>query len=272
MDALLTDDPEIAAKELDASASDLIDELDRSIPRALSGQESAVRAYVRAWRGLSLRCLRLAHNTLPDLVLETEGGEILLIDVKRAKTPIAKQLLDSLAVNAPFSSWVTRFGPGRGVAVFLLDELRESIPGLSPLPIEPGSAGLPHWTIDREEFSRFARDVWLELQQDQSLLERIQTVFDLSLTELARLFGVSRQAIPQWLEEGLPSARQPKALVVAQIADLLQRNLLPGRIPAVSRTPAAAYGGGSMLEMITEDRHEELLESVRDSFDWSATA
>ncbi len=272
MDGLLTDDPEIAAKELDASASDLIDELNRSIPRALRGHEGAVRAYVRAWRGLSSRCLRLAHDTLPDLVLETEEGELLLVDVKRARTPIAKQLLDSLAVSAPFSSWVTRFGPGRGAAVFLLDELREAIPSLSPLPIETEETGLPHWTIDREGFSRFTRHVWLELQQDQSLLERIHTVFDLSHTELARLFGVRRQAIPQWLDDGLPPARQSKALVVAQVADLLERNLLPARIPAVSRTPAAAYGGHSMLDMIAEDRHEELLEGVRNSFDWSATA
>ena len=272
MESLLTDDPEVAAKDLVASAGDLIDELDRSIPRALRGQTRAVRAYVQAWRGLSLRCLRLAHDALPDLVLETEGGEVLLVDVKRTGTPIARQLLDSLAVNAPFSHWVTRFGPGRGAAMFLLDELREAIPSLAPLPIETGGTGLAHWAIDREGFSRFARRVWLELQQDQSLLGRIQAVFDLSLTELARLFGVRRQAIPQWLRDGLPSARQPKALVVAHIADLLERNLLPSRIPAVSRTGAAAYGGRSMLDMIAEDRHEELLERVRESFDWSATA
>jgi hypothetical protein len=271
VESLLTDDPEIAAKDLDASAGDLIEELDRSIPRALGGQAGAVRAYVRAWRGLSSRCLRLAHDTLPDLVLETEGGELLLVDVKRARTPIAKQLLDSLAVNAPFSSWVTRFGSGRGAAVFLVDELREAIPTLSPLPIETDT-GLPHWAIDREDYSRFARHVWLEIQQEQSLLQRIETVFDLSFTELARLFGVRRQAISQWLDDGLPAARQSKALVVAQVVDLLERNLLPARIPAVARTPASAYGGRSMLDMIAEDRHEELLEKVRDSFDWSATA
>jgi transcriptional regulator with XRE-family HTH domain len=272
MDGLLTDDPEVAAKELDDAASDLINELDRLIPRALHGQEGAVRAYVRAWRGLSSRCLRLAHDTLPDLVLETNEGELLLVDVKRATAPITKPLLDYLAVNAPFSSWVTRFGPGRGAAVFLLAELREAIPSLSPLPVEAEDAGLAHWTIDRDDFSRFARQVWLELQEDRPVLERIQSGFGLSLTELARLFGVRRQAVSQWLDDGMPAARQPKALVVAQIADLLERNLLPARIPPVARTPADPYGGRSMLEMIAADRHEELLERVRGSFDWAATA
>jgi hypothetical protein len=272
MDGLITDDPEIAAKELDAAAGDLINELERSIPHALHGQETAVRAYVRAWRGLSTRCLRLAHDTLPDFVLETKEGELLLVDVKRSATSITKPLLDYLAVNAPFSPWVTRFGPGRGAAVFLLSELRQAIPALSPLAVDTGEAGLPHWEIEREDFSKFARQVWLQLQQDQSLLERIQTVFDLSFTDLARLFGVRRQAIAQWLDDGLPAARQPKALIVAQIADLLERNLLPIRIPAVARTSAEAYGGRSMIDMIAEDRHEELLEQVRDSFDWAATA
>lgn len=272
MDVLLTTDPEIAAKELDAAAKDLIEDLERSIARALHGQESAVRAYVRAWRGLSSRYLRLVHETLPDFVLETNDGELLLVDVKRSAISTTKALLDCLAVNAPFSGWVTRFGPGRGAAVFLLSELRQAIPTLSPLVADTGDEGLPHWEIEREDFSKFARHVWLELQQDQSLLERIQTVLDLSLTDLARLFGVRRQAIAQWLDDGLPAARQPKALKVAQIADLLERNLLPARIPAVARTPADAYGGRSMLDMIAEDRHEELLERVRDSFDWAATA
>jgi hypothetical protein len=272
MNGLLTNDPEIAAKELDAAARDLINELERSIPRALHGQKTAVRAYVRAWRGLSSRCLRLAHDTLPDFVLETNEGELLLVDVKRSAISITKVLLDYLAVNAPFSPWVTRFGPGTGAAVFLLSELRQAIPTLSPLPVDTEDAGLAHWEIEREDFSKFARRVWLELQQDQSLLERSQTAFDLSLTDLARLFGVRRQAIAQWLDDGLPAARQSKALIVAQIADLLERNLLPARIPAVARTPAEAYGGRSMVEMIAEDRHEELLERVRDSFDWAAIA
>jgi hypothetical protein len=47
--------------------------------------------------------------------------------------------------------------------------------------------------------------------------------------------------------------------------------LVADRVPGVARTPAAAYAGRSMLEMVAEDRHEELLGLVAASFDWSST-
>ena len=92
------------------------------------------------------------------------------------------------------------------------------------------------------------------------------------ITDVARLFGVRRQAVQQWLEDGVPAARQPKLLAILGIADLLERNLLPERIPAVVRTPSPADGGRSMLEVISDDRHQELLERTRRSFDWSWSA
>jgi hypothetical protein len=104
------------------------------------------------------------------------------------------------------------------------------------------------------------------------MLVRISDVFGLSHTELGRLFGVSRQAASQWIEEEIPTARLPKVLAVAQVADLLALNVIADRIPAAARTGAEAYGGRTMLEMIAQNRHVELLDSVRRSFDWSQTA
>ncbi len=270
MNFLDTTDPEIAVAELEAAASELLDDLDRVIPSALRGHEGAAREYVRAWRGLSARCLTLAHDAVPDLVVRTNAGEVFLIDVKHARSSIGGSLLDQLALSAPFSQWVTRFGAGRGAALCLVGRLRDAIPGLSPIPAGPG--GLPHWDVGPAAFARFARQVWVELQEQQPLLQRIESVFGLSRTELAGLFEVRRQAVSQWIDDGIPSARRPKALVVAQIADLLERNLLQDRIPAAVRTPARAYGNRSMLDMIADDRHERLLELVRDSFDWATSA
>lgn len=105
-----------------------------------------------------------------------------------------------------------------------------------------------------------------------SLLDGVQETLALSDTELARLFGVRRQAIAQWRSRGVPSVRQSKAATVAAICDLLGHRLKPERIPGAARRPAVAYGGLSMLEMIERDRHEELLEQVRASFDWAAAA
>ncbi len=107
--------------------------------------------------------------------------------------------------------------------------------------------------------------------QKVSLLDEIQDAFELSNVELGRLFGVSRQAIGEWRQRGVPGSRQDKAATVAAIADLLSHRLKPERIPGIGRRPATAYGGQSMLEMIEGDRHRELLELVRASFDWAAT-
>ncbi len=106
----------------------------------------------------------------------------------------------------------------------------------------------------------------------ESPLLRIQEFFELTMTDLGRLLGASRQAVSSWLLRGVPPARKPKVYTMLNIAELLERKLKAGRLSAVVRREAVAYGGLSMLQMIEADRHEELLESVRESFDWSATA
>jgi transcriptional regulator with XRE-family HTH domain len=103
-------------------------------------------------------------------------------------------------------------------------------------------------------------------------LERIKEIFDLNLTQLGELFGVSRQAVSQWLESGVPEDRHEKVATVASIADLLEYRLRTDRIPGVVRREAPAYGGLTALEMIKQHRHVELLTSVRSSFEWSVPA
>ena len=83
---------------------------------------------------------------------------------------------------------------------------------------------------------------------------------------------MSRQAVDQWLEGGIPSERQEKVQTLVAICDLLERKLKPGRLAGVARRPADAYAGTTMLGMIAAERHRELLDIVRDSFDWSAAA
>jgi predicted XRE-type DNA-binding protein len=114
--------------------------------------------------------------------------------------------------------------------------------------------------------------VLTELSGAGTGLERLLAAWQLSVTEAAELFGVSRQAVQQWLDGGVPSSRQPKLLVILQIADLLERNLEPSRIPGAVRAPAGAYRGRSFVEVIAADRHREVLDRVAASFDWAATA
>jgi hypothetical protein len=103
-----------------------------------------------------------------------------------------------------------------------------------------------------------------------TLLDPIAETFELNETELGRLFGVSRQAVGQWRERGVPSNRMAKVATVAAIGDLLQHRLKPERIPGIARRPADAYGGLSMLAMIERDRQDELQAEVRRSFDWAS--
>ena len=103
-------------------------------------------------------------------------------------------------------------------------------------------------------------------------LLRVREIFDLSQTELGQLFGTSRQAVSAWQHRGIPSARRAKLHTLLEIGELLERNLKPGRAPAVFRKPAPAYGGESMFERVRQDRQDEVLEAVRESFDWSGTA
>jgi len=103
-------------------------------------------------------------------------------------------------------------------------------------------------------------------------LARSLRVLDISMSEAGRLFGVSRSAVEQWLVRGVPAARLSRAANLARIADILERNLKPGRIPAVVREPAEAYGGTSILDLVRAGRDDEARASLEQAFDWSRTA
>ena len=105
-----------------------------------------------------------------------------------------------------------------------------------------------------------------------TLLDPIVETLELTETELGHLFGVSRQAVGQWRERGVPSNRMAKVTTVAAICDLLAHQLKPERIPGIARRPADAYGGLSMIEMVEHDREDELLTLIRRSFDWASPA
>lgn len=214
----------------------LADPLDL-LPAALAGDEDAARAYARAWRVLVRELLR-EHPEAP---------------------PSAAAVLDQVAVTAPFD----RAGPLQALV-----SVAEGIIGPMPPPPVTGAIELP----SALDYQRFARTVLSELAGPGSGLEYLLAAWQLSITDAAELFGVRRQAVQQWLGGSVPAARQPKLLTVQRVAELLERNLAPDRIPAVVRTPATAYGGRSMLKMIASDRHHELLDLVARSFDWAATA
>lgn len=215
------------------------DRIERLLPDALSGDERAARAYARAWNDLVERLLA-EHPDAP---------------------PGTGDVLRHLALTAPFHP--------EGPVVALLSAASDIIQGMSAAPARTSTPSqVPH-VLDYRRFSRF---VLLEGSGAGTGLERLLAGWELTVTELAGLFGVRRQAVQQWLDGGVPPSRQPKLAVVHRIADLLERNLRPERIPAAVRAPAAAFGDASILVLIAADRHDELLDAVARSFDWAATA
>ena len=214
-------------------------EVMRWLPGALAGNERSARRYARAWREL-VGSIVAEHPEAP---------------------PSATDVLEHLALTAPFD-------PG-GPLRELVSVATRIIPGMKGATIPRTSRTAP-W--EATDLRGFARAVLIETGRPTSDLERLMRSWDLTITEVGRLFGVRRQAVQQWLDEGVPTARLGKLLALAEIADLLERNLLPERIPGVVRAPAEAFGGPSMLEMIASDGHEELLRSVRRSFDWAWNA
>lgn len=204
---------------------------------ALRGDEAAARRFARAWR-------RLVRELAGDRPVE----------------PAALDVLDHLALTAPFAV--------SGPIAALVSAAHGIIADVPPLPTDAGPATLP----DPVTYQRFSRVVLLELSGAGTGLERLIAAWQLSVSDVARLFGVARQAVQQWLDDGVPPARQPKLATILRIADLLDRNLLPERVPAVVRTPAAAYGDRPILQAIADDDHEVVREVVERSFDWAATA
>jgi DNA-binding transcriptional regulator YiaG len=124
-----------------------------------------------------------------------------------------------------------------------------------------------------EVLVRSADEAWLrELQRSldrrrsQIDIDRILDVWDLSQSEVARLFGVSRQAIGKWRRDGAPQAQVPALADLAAATDLLVRHLKRDRIPTVVRRPAAFQGGRSLIDMVAAGSTREVLESCRAMF------
>lgn len=262
-------DLKLAVAAIDAAAPGLRRRLSASLRDALRGRPAGVRRYVRAHRELTERLLAAIHEARPDLVVRDDSGEY-CVAYPGGCSRASIELLRTFAADAPFSPWVQLKGLGTGVALDLLARARTLLPGVEPLPLPPGAA-FPRLD-DPDALLRFTRLVAIAQQAEQSDLERARVVLGLSITELGALFGVTRQAAGLWLADRPPAARSAKAATVAAIADILARRLKPARIPGIVRRPAPEYGGHTMLELIAADRHEWLLESVRRSFDFAATA
>jgi hypothetical protein len=259
-----------ALRELDAG--ELLPALGARLERALEGSDDATREYVRCFHTLTLLVLDEAHRVRPDIIVRNDEGDLAVIDVKGVPRRAPVEALETVSAEAPFSPWTAWFPLEEAVALDLTSRvcLLIGLRGPDVVPTEPGVGE----GVDDLTARRFLRRVrfYLNHPEDEHPLRRLMDTFGLSKTALGSLFGVRRQAVDQWLERGVPADRQEKVQTLIAIVDLLERKLKPGRLAGVARRPADAYGGKTMLELIAADRHRELLELVRESFDWASAA
>ncbi len=170
--------------------------------------------------------------------------------------------------SAAETYWVAPSADGIGVVTVLVDRLRGAVRGL------PHECTKQRPGVDEHRFAWLLKsfgDIELE-QRHAEPLRRAMAILDLSSRDVAEVMGVKRQAVDKWLLAGPPSDRLAKIGAVVQIADTLRHRLRAGMPAAVVRRPAEAYGGRSMLDVITDDEHVWLAESVRASFDYATAA
>jgi len=227
-----------------------------------------------AIRGRAVPCRRYAkaYLELLHILVESFGARLL---------PIAKEAARMAASTAVLSPSVQRLGAGAGITVCIVRQLRsmvvpswrKQIRGLR-LPVASGKA-LDINAVTSRQFEKFCRYVDRVGRADErrTSIHAVADIFDLNDTELARLFGVSRQAVRSWMNAGkVPGSRQAKAQTIFRIAQSLLRNLKPESVPGVVRRPTQWFGNESILAMIAKDRHQAVLDRLAVAFDWSVSA
>jgi hypothetical protein len=228
----------------DTLVPDVTAALDRLMPHLISGDRMAVRRY---WSYVNVAAQAL--TALPAATPE-----------RLPPSSVVYALLRRDTVELP---WVAPSCDGRGIVTVLVDRIRGFAGGL------PQECVRASRSVDVHRFEWFLKSIAeVEHEQEQgSPLRRAMTTLALSSTDVAQIMGVKRQAVDKWLLAGPPADRMEKIGALAEIADILRYRLRGGMPAVVVRRTAEAYGRRSMLDLLAQDEHAWLLQSVKDSFD-----
>jgi hypothetical protein len=121
--------------------------------------------------------------------------------------------------------------------------------------------------LDADPESASALVQALERMLSAEPLQRLERVWQLSASQAAALFGVSRQAYAKWRTGGVPADRRADVADLDAATEELLVHLRADRIPAAVRRSAADPGGRSLLELAVDDGPAAVREAVRRTFD-----
>jgi hypothetical protein len=175
----------------------------------------------------------------------------------------------------------------RDVAVGLAARMRDIVSvysigsggrlGYEPVPLRPRREGKP---VRLPEIAvvyvgAAALDQWSGEHADkdyQLKLERIKSGFGLRISELAKLLGVTREAIRQWNSgAGISEDRWGQIDRLNGIVTQLQRYFRPETVPGQVRRKIPALNGMTALQLIEAGRDAELLGRYKRFFEGEIT-
>lgn len=113
-----------------------------------------------------------------------------------------------------------------------------------------------------------ARDVAQRIERGlrSEPLRRFERIWQVSASQAAAVFGVSRQAYAKW-STAMPANRLVAVALLDETTQMLLNRLKVDRIPAAVRRPSETIGGLSLLELAQQQRFDELRDAVRSMFD-----
>jgi len=96
-------------------------------------------------------------------------------------------------------------------------------------------------------------------------LRDVMQIFSLSSTDTGRLLGVTRQAVDQFVQKGVPVNRLADVGQIAQAARMLDGLFRSERIPQIVREPVPGLDGRTVLDIAQTEpqRIIELIEATR---------
>lgn len=97
-------------------------------------------------------------------------------------------------------------------------------------------------------------------------LRRFERVWQVSASQAAAMFGVSRQAYAKW-STAMPADRLVAVTLLDETTQMLLDRLKVDRIPAAVRRPSEMLGGLSLLDLAQQQRFADLNDTVRSMFD-----
>ena len=93
-------------------------------------------------------------------------------------------------------------------------------------------------------------------------LIRLQRVWGLSDAETARMFGVSRQTLSRWRQQGIPPQQMPTLADLSIATDALDRYVKRDRIPSLVRRQATGLENCSLYDLACAGRHSEIRTAI----------